>query len=222
MPRTGRAIGCVLFFAPLVHYLMRPIPAIQKKKLWDEFFRIRQVQDQALNDRFRSIDNSIHEVKQGLEGLTVEVRAQFAKIDVQFANIDAQFKEVRIESQRMAARFHNSTLKNPAMRIVPVFILDSFGEIASPDSKNFPRNAKEFYSMRDNPNKRLTRMLHYLVGFDDVQLDHQELSHSDSEAIDDVSPGQRVDTTWVAVEMLESILGLNEENFIKFKERAAY
>lgn len=149
------------------------------------------------------------------------MRAQFAKIDVQFANIDAQFKEVRIESQHMAARFHNSTLKNPAMRIVPVFILDSFREIASPDSKNFPRNAKEFYSMCDNPNERLTRMLHYLVGFYDVQLDHQELSHSDSEAIDDVSPGQRVETTWVAVEMLESILGLNEENFIKFKERAA-
>lgn len=212
---------------------------------YSEFVRLRNVQDQALNDRFRSIDNAIDEVKHSLGELRADVEVIKADIidlraDVNVIKADiidlradvnhlrADVNEGRLESMRMAARFQNYTLKNPAMRITPVCILNRYGEIASPDPTCFPRNAKEFYSLRTATKERLVNMLYYLVGFYDVQVGDAEvsLSDSDSESGGDNeggrgSPKQQVDTNWLAVEMLESILGLNEENFIRFKEKAA-
>lgn len=68
----------------------------------------------------------------------------------------------------MVVCFYNSILKNFVMRIVFVFIFDSFREIVSFDFKNFFWNVKEFYSMCDNLNECFIRMLYYFVGFYDV------------------------------------------------------
>ncbi|KAH8907480.1 hypothetical protein BR93DRAFT_865386, partial [Coniochaeta sp. PMI_546] len=108
------------------------------------------------------------------------------------------------------------------MRIGPVVAYDSSGETVSPDPRRFPRNAKEFYSMRDTSNARSAKMLNYLVGFYDVRLHHQGHSQSDSEASDDDdSSHEKVEPALIAVEILEDMLGLNEENFINFNKRAA-
>ncbi|KAK3943786.1 hypothetical protein QBC46DRAFT_253295, partial [Diplogelasinospora grovesii] len=102
------------------------------------------------------------------------------------------FKEIKIELLRIFTRFQNYIVKNPAIKITLIITYDSFKEIISPNLKMFPRNAKEFYIIRDTSNERYIKMLNYLIGFYDL-----------------------------TVEMLENILSLNEENFIRFKERAA-
>jgi hypothetical protein len=226
-----------------------PSPHTHSYVHWDDFFRLRTRQDEELNARLGSIDDSINGIRQELTEFKEETTTQFNEIrteltefkeetttqfneirteltefkeetTTQFNEIRTELNEVKIASLRMAARFQNYTLRNPAMRITPVVAFNSFGEIVNPDPKHFPRNAKEFYAMRDTSNKRGANMLNYLVDFYDVQLHYEEPSQSNSEVNDNGSP-ETVDTVLVALEMLEGILGLNEDNFIKFKARAA-
>ncbi|KAK1975596.1 hypothetical protein LZ30DRAFT_554399, partial [Colletotrichum cereale] len=101
------------------------------------------------------------------------------------------------------------------LRINPVPAYIPERGIIHPSTELFPKNAKEFYSLRDPFNDRQRRMLEYLTAFYDVPYD------SPSDVDSDTSEGdQAFHRQGVAVSMLEGILGLNEENFVRFRTRA--
>jgi hypothetical protein len=121
-------------------------------------------------------------------------------------------EELRADSIRASARFGNYMLRNPTLRITPLVAFVPGKGLVYPDMALFPRHANEFYALRHPTNERSRRMLDYFVAFYDVQLD----DFGD----DDVAEATASDSER-AVELLEGILGLNEDNFVRFKERAS-
>ncbi|SPQ24489.1 54cb39ce-b1d3-4004-9478-6d6ec86be6d8 [Thermothielavioides terrestris] len=168
-------------------------------------------------DRVREKVERIGDRLNPLEVKAVAIDAQLGRlkekvdgIGARLKRLESQFDRVVFENTRMAARFQNSTLKNPALPIAPLPALHPVRGIVHPDLSQFPRHAKEFYALRHPSNDRQRRMLSYLISFYDIRISAAE--NSDDEVGAD--PDER------AVEMLEAILGLNEDNFIRFRERA--
>jgi len=115
---------------------------------------------------------------------------------------------------RQPPRGRNNNLKNPTLLIRSVPIPGPGGGITEPNPKLFPRHADEFYSLRDASSEHSRRMLAYLAKFYDIGAQSAGSSGSDrAEVLLHIDPKR-------AVELLEDILGLREEHFIVFRERA--
>ncbi|GJC89491.1 hypothetical protein ColLi_12329 [Colletotrichum liriopes] len=155
------------------------------------------------------------------------------------ADIKSTIKQVELQSQRAEARSHNSSLKNPLLRIsaVPAY---RDNRLVLPDGDLFPSNAKEFYALRrPSVNSRRLRQLAYLVDFYDVEYnawalyDQDDYDYEECDEDLNAAAAPRPEQTprlaledavrlypELAVDALEGILRLNEENFINFRERA--
>lgn len=204
----------------------------------DAFVEIRTRQDRHLRLEFGTLHESIDGVKQELKQFKDEFTEfkdevkQFKDEVKEFKDevkefkdefkefkdeVNRRFDRIELESLRMGARFQNFILKNPYLMIKPVVAYHGDRGILEPDPNLFPRHAKEFYALRDPSTDRRRRVLAYLLSFYDVQLPPQ---HDSSENSDDDSGDALMRDAPIAIEVLEGILGLSEDNFVKFRERA--
>jgi hypothetical protein len=195
---------------------------------WDDFVRIRNSQDEQLGREFAGIRHQFDEVHKKFDEVHHEfgqvhhkfdqVHQKFDRVDQRFEQVNERLDRVELLSMRTAARFQNYTLKNPILRIAPIPAYDPKQGIIEPNLDLFPRHAKDFYALRDPSTLRHRQILVYLVSFYDIQLSAPEDSDEDDDQDDALHFGSSNER---AVEMLEGILGLNEDNFVRFRERAA-
>jgi hypothetical protein len=109
-----------------------------------------------------------------------------------------------------------TTLETLILEIQPIVVYRPGKGILEPNSLYFPRHAKHFYALRDPRTTRHFDTLAYLAKFYDVHLPLSSEATSD-ESTDEEPTIPRPD---LVVEILEQILGLDEERFSRFAERA--
>ncbi|OHE90252.1 hypothetical protein CORC01_14451 [Colletotrichum orchidophilum] len=115
----------------------------------------------------------------------------------------------------------NRALKNPTFPIHPLAIYRPGHGILEPNLAQFPRNANEFYALR-NPETNWHRlMLTYLADFYDVRLRSAGSSSDVDSSSDDDKDEIILDHPDLVVERLEETLGLNEDKIKKCVETAA-
>ncbi|KAK1458536.1 hypothetical protein CTAM01_17170, partial [Colletotrichum tamarilloi] len=198
----------------------------------DEYIELRNSQDKHWNAELASIRCSVDDVKQELNDVKRELNdvKRELKADIKEVRDDVttlrgdftvQMQYLEAEIRRSQAFTRNNALKNPTLPIRPVVVYRPGRGILEPDPSRFPRNANDFYSLRDPQTNRHRSMLAYLADFYDVQLrgvSHfpKEESNSDDSDDDEIV----LEHPELVVEKLEDILGLNEDKIIKFKERA--
>ncbi|KAK2005342.1 hypothetical protein LZ32DRAFT_503016, partial [Colletotrichum eremochloae] len=100
--------------------------------------------------------------------------------------------------------------------IRPVVVYRPEQGILEPELSKFPQNANEFYALRDPQTNRHRSMLEYLAIFYDVRLRTAGYPSEDDSSDDETF----LDRPDILVEKLEDILGLNEDKFVKFREKA--
>ncbi|KAF5684392.1 WAC domain-containing protein [Fusarium denticulatum] len=132
---------------------------------------------------------------------------EFKSVGDRFQDVNQRFDEMKSEFARIQAIGQNGRLSNPFLPIhaLPIY-LPNHG-ITYPEATHFPKNANEFYALKQPTSQRQTAMLAYLAMFYDV-LNYKK--HGDI-AIHDPEE---------TLGYLENILGLEEERFIRFKARA--
>lgn len=201
----------------------------------DEYVDLRNRQDQQLRSEFTSIRGELTSIRGCIDDLIVDVeelKHEHAESKANIAAIQAELHEFKTEmydfksdmydfkidmyefkaqTYQFQAQMRNSLLKNPTLPIQPVVQWKN-GQQAIPTQ--FPRNAKEFYSLREPATKHLQQMLIYLTQFYDIRVVVDDRSGDSDEEEDIVQEAERI------VEQLETILGLDEYNFVKFKQRA--
>ncbi|TQN71120.1 hypothetical protein CSHISOI_04423 [Colletotrichum shisoi] len=204
----------------------------------DDYIDLRNVQDHQLKVEFTSVRCSIDLVRQELksdigfvkaqtqrlEDQTQRLEDQTQRLEDQTQRLEAQNQRLEAQNQRLEAQIRqshaymrNNALKNPTLPIRPVVVYRPEQGILEPELSRFPRNANEFYSLRDPQTNRHRSVLAYLAAFYDVQIRTAEYPSEDDSSGDDETFLDRPD---VIVEKLEDILGLNEDKFVKFRERA--
>ncbi|GAB1312026.1 hypothetical protein MFIFM68171_02236 [Madurella fahalii] len=153
------------------------------------------------------LETDVEELKADVRELKTDVR----ELKTEFGELKADFGEMRVTMRQMEIRARNSRLKNPIARIrpVPIFVQGRGAEEPNPDY--FPKYADQLYGLRTPQKERDYQMLAYLSKFYDIQLEAADTSQSSEEI--QVDPER-------AVELLEEILGLDEDNFIAFRARA--
>ncbi|KAM5362496.1 hypothetical protein ACJA88_013995 [Fusarium oxysporum] len=132
---------------------------------------------------------------------------EFKSVDDRFRDVHQRFDELKTENARVLANIQNGKLSNPFLPIQALPIYLPKQGITYPEATYFPKNANEFYALKQPSGPRQTAMLAYLAMFYDIS--HYQ-KHGDT-AIGDPE---------LAVEYLENILGLVEDNFTRFKARA--
>ncbi|OHW97035.1 wac domain-containing protein [Colletotrichum incanum] len=214
----------------------------------DDYIDLRNSQDQQLNAEFTSVRCSIDLVRQELKndiglvkeevglvkeevGLVKEevglvkqelkefkddVKAQTQRLEAQTQRLEAQTQRLEAQIRQSHAYMRNNALKNPSLPIRPVVVYRPEQGILEPELSQFPRNANEFYSLRDPRTDRHRSMLAYLAVFYDVRLRTADYPSEDDSGDDETF----LDRPDIVVEKLEDILGLNEDKFDKFRERA--
>ncbi|KAI3558867.1 hypothetical protein CABS02_00907 [Colletotrichum abscissum] len=208
----------------------------------DEYIELRNSEDKHLHDELASIRCSINNVKRELkadikelrdnvttqnqrlgrlEDQTQRLEDQTQRLEDQTQRLEDQTQRLEAEVRQSQAYMRNKGLKNPTLPIRPVVVYRPGHGILEPEPLRFPRNADDFYSLRDPQTDRHRSMLAYLAVFYDVQLRSaghlpEEESNSDDSDDDEIV----LEHPDLVVEKLEDILGLNEDKIIKFKERA--
>ncbi|OHE90240.1 hypothetical protein CORC01_14461, partial [Colletotrichum orchidophilum] len=163
----------------------------------DDYIDLRNAQDAHLNAEFTLVRESI------------------SRLETKTDRLEEKTDRLEAEMRQLHAYTRNNALRNPTLPIRPVVVYNPEQGIIEPKPTHFPRNANEFYSLRDPPSDRHRSMLAYLAVFYDVQLRTAEDSGGESSE-DEVF----LDRPDLIVEKLEGILGLNEDKFIKFRQRA--
>ncbi|GKT92447.1 hypothetical protein CT0861_09412 [Colletotrichum tofieldiae] len=190
----------------------------------DDYIDLRNVQDQQLKAEFTFVRCSIDLVRQELKN-DIGLVKQELKNDISLVkgelkefkdNVKAQNQRLEAQVRQSHAYMRNNALKNPTLPIRPVVVYRPEQGILEPELSRFPRNANEFYSLRDPQTNRHRSMLAYLAAFYDVQLRTADYPSEDDSSDDEIF----LDRPDVIVEKLEDILGLNEDKFVKFRERA--
>ncbi|KAG6980071.1 hypothetical protein FocnCong_v009775 [Fusarium oxysporum f. sp. conglutinans] len=158
--------------------------------------------------KFRnSITNEIKANSQQNADLREALDCEFKSIDDRFRDIHQRFDEMKADNARLLASVRNGKLSNPFLPIhaLPIYLPNQ--GIIYPEATHFPNNANEFYALKQPYSRRQTAMLAYLAMFYDIShyQKHGDIAIRDPES---------------AVEYLASILGLDEDNFTRFKERA--
>ncbi|CAK7214515.1 hypothetical protein SCUCBS95973_002173 [Sporothrix curviconia] len=189
----------------------------------DTYIADRKAQDETLNTEFHSIRDEFTSVHKELNW----VREEFRSVRHEIVELRHEVRQTAAEQQRSAAKLRNQLLSNPTLPIEPIAIFDETRGVVQPDASQFPRHAKEFYTFQ-NPTDRQRRKLEYLITFYDLVLPEtmdasssDENSSGDSKEFDDdVNDNIFKNRDHLAVHMLEGILGLSEDNFLMFMERA--
>ncbi|KAF4455320.1 wac protein [Fusarium austroafricanum] len=155
----------------------------------------------------KSIDKELKASSQRDANLRDALDHGFKSVDDRFRDMHQRFEEMKADNARLLASVRNGKLSNPFLPIHPLPIYLPNQGITYPEAIHFPKNANEFYALRQPSSRRQTAMLAYLAMFYDIS--HYK-KHGDTAIQDPES----------AVEYLESFLGLDEDNFTRFKERA--
>ncbi|KAI8166876.1 hypothetical protein K4K49_012392 [Colletotrichum sp. SAR 10_70] len=159
------------------------------------------------------LKTDVCEIKTDVDVLKTDVN----EIKTDVTQLKTDVCELRAEVGQTQAYMRNSALRNPKAPIRPPPIYRPGQGVLFPNPKLFPRNADQFYQLRDSTTARNRQMLAYLVEFYDLRnADYGEgpagnNDHNDNDMEDPDEIFLR----------LETLLGLNEEKFIKFKQRAA-
>ncbi|OHE90220.1 hypothetical protein CORC01_14486, partial [Colletotrichum orchidophilum] len=177
----------------------------------DDYIDLRNTQDAHLNAEFTFIRESIFR----LETKTDRLETKIDHLETKTDRLEEKTDRLEAEMRQLHAYTRNNALRNPTLPIRPVVVYNPKQGIVEPKPTHFPGNANEFYSLRDPPSDRHRSMLAYLAVFYDVQLRTAEDSEGESSE-DEVL----LDRPDLVVEKLEGILGLNEDKFIKFRQRA--
>lgn len=170
-------------------------------------------------------------------------RKQDALLKDEVRSVRRHVASLRVEVKRLNAYTRNSALKDPTLPIIPLPRRAEGDREVFPEDRLFPKHAKQFYAMRKvssaAAHTHRAEMLIYLVDFYNVEYSAWEQDDRDDydyEAYESCSepelptpasaPKLGLEDAVLshpdrAVEALERILGLNEENFIRFRERAA-
>ncbi|KZL84917.1 wac domain-containing protein [Colletotrichum incanum] len=191
--------------------------------LRDEYIDSRNIQDHHLNAELASIRTFIQ-----------------ACFDATEKKLIRRIDDSDAKHEQKMAYIRNQNLRNPNLPIEPIVSLRDEG-LVLPNPTRFPKHAKQFYALRKPDTLLRVRMLGYLVGFYDIQWQRWEVLGGDDDADDyetyadedkdeDAATATRPPklSLWDAVQTypefavnaLESILGLNEQNFINFRECA--
>ncbi|KAK3366741.1 hypothetical protein B0T24DRAFT_681932 [Lasiosphaeria ovina] len=159
------------------------------------------------NTRFERIEADVHQLKADVHQLKADVRE--LKTDV--GEIKITMGEMQVTMRQIEVRARNGKLKNPTARIRPIPIFIQGRGAQEPDPAYFPKYANQLYGLRKPQDKRDYQMLAYLSTFYDIQQEAADASESGENV--PVDPDR-------AVELLEEILGLDEDNFVEFRTRA--
>lgn len=191
--------------------------------LRDEYIDSRNIQDHQLNAELASIRTFVQ-----------------ACFDATEKKLIRRIDDSDAKHEQKMAYIRNQNLRNPNLPIEPIISLRDEG-LVLPNPTRFPKHAKQFYALRKPDTPLRVRMLSYLVDFYDIQWQTWEVSGADDHADDyenytDEDENENAATAakpsklslWdavqtypeLAVNTLESILGLNEQNFINFRECA--
>lgn len=174
---------------------------------YDEFVDLRNIQDEALSKEFSLVRNNTEHLRTELRDTSANIRAE----------LRSSVNELRTEIRNVRTAQRNGSLKNPILPFRAPLVYDYTNQrIVEPDRKLFPRHAREFYALRDPDTERQRKILIYLAGFYDVQI---EVEHDVSEGDSSEDEAVLADPIRI-VELLGGIFGLNEDNFIRFTERA--
>ncbi|TQN73490.1 hypothetical protein CSHISOI_01992 [Colletotrichum shisoi] len=199
----------------------------------DDYIDLRNAQDKHLNVEFTSIRHSIDLVKIEVDEVKTEVgklktevgkvKTEVGKVKTEVTGLNFRMQRLENQTQRLEAEIRqskayirNNALRNPTLPIRPLVIYHPERGILEPNELRFPRNADEFYALRDPQTDRHRSMLAYLAMFYDVRLRTADYTSDDESSDDEVF----IDRPDLVIEKLEDILGLNEDKFIKFRERA--
>ncbi|KAK0702662.1 hypothetical protein B0H67DRAFT_594877 [Lasiosphaeris hirsuta] len=157
-------------------------------------------------------------VKAEIDAFRTETNARFERIEadvhelkIDVGEIKITMGEMQVTMRQIEVRARNGKLKNPTARIRPIPIFAQGRGPQEPDPTYFPKYANQLYRLRKPQNERDHQMLAYLSTFYDIQQEAADASESGEKV--QVDPDR-------AVELLEEILGLDEDNFIEFRTRA--
>ncbi|RYC80365.1 hypothetical protein BFJ63_vAg16755 [Fusarium oxysporum f. sp. narcissi] len=159
----------------------------------------------------RTFRNSVTEGFEAIREREADLRNaldhEFKSLDDRFQDVHQRFDEMKSEFARIQAIGQNGRLSNPFLPIhaLPIYLPNQ--GITYPEATHFPKNANEFYALKQPTSQRQTAMLAYLAMFYDVSnyKKHGDIAIHDPEE---------------TLGYLENILGLEEERFIRFKARA--
>ncbi|KAK1691619.1 hypothetical protein BDP55DRAFT_269092 [Colletotrichum godetiae] len=202
--------------------------------LWNDFLRNYNHENKLFKTEFDSLRQSLQSLEQRaiaterqvgdrLDRFESRARSTEQRIEDRLDRFENRLdhfekraidsEQRRAESLQIAASLRNHTIRIPTLRIYPLVAFDLERGIVEPESEWFPKNANEFYSLRNPKTARQRRMLKYLVEFYDVSQ-HIDASGDSS---DSGSQADVIQDPETAVTMLEGVLGLNEDNFIHFR-----
>ncbi|KAF5580834.1 WAC domain protein [Fusarium subglutinans] len=132
---------------------------------------------------------------------------EFKSVDDRFQDVHQRFDEMKCEFARIQAIGQNGRLSNPFLPIhaLPIYLPNQ--GITYPEATHFPKNANEFYALKQPTSQRQTAMLAYLAMFYDISnyKQHGEIAIHDPEE---------------TLGYLENMFGLEEERFARFRARA--
>ncbi|KAG5771358.1 hypothetical protein H9Q69_014177 [Fusarium xylarioides] len=179
-----------------------------------ELRAIRQEFRSDINTNIKDIRTFRNSVTKGFEAIRerdADLRNaldhEFKSVDDRFKDVHRRFDEMKSEFARIQAIGQNGRLSNPFLPIhaLPIYLPNQ--GITYPEATHFPKNANEFYALKQPTSQRQAAMLAYLAMFYDVSnyKKHGDIAIHDPEE---------------TLGYLENILGLEEERFIRFKERA--
>ncbi|KAK3365006.1 hypothetical protein B0T24DRAFT_505746, partial [Lasiosphaeria ovina] len=157
--------------------------------------------------RFEGVEADIRELKADVHQLKADVK----EIKVTIGEMQGTMGEMQVTMRQIEVRARNGKLKNPTARIRPIPIFAQGRGAQEPDPARFPKYADQFYGLRKPQKERDHLMLEYLSTFYDIQQEAADASESGENV--PVDPER-------AVELLEEILGLDEDNFAEFRARA--
>ena len=183
--------------------------------LRDEYIDRQNRHDKHLNEEFRSIRDSINQFESEFKELKNDVNHRFNDMNHRFNELKDEVKESKAEFMRHTSYMRNNSLRNPKYPIRPLSAIHG-RDIRNPDPSLFPRHAEEFYALRDPSTDHQRRMLAYLVSFYDIP----HAPHSTSSDSDDDDSSIIIQDPEDAVDLLEHVLGLHEDKFKDFGQRA--
>ncbi|KAK3364144.1 hypothetical protein B0T25DRAFT_627967 [Lasiosphaeria hispida] len=159
-----------------------------------------------------SLGAEIASVKSEVASVKSDLASFKAETKVEFRDVKATISEMQVTMRQFDARARNGKLKNPTARIraVPIFIQGHGAK--DPDPSFFPQYADQLYSLRKPQMARDYQILTDLSKFYDIWNEAANTSQSGEEE-DKIDPER-------AVELLEEILGLEEERFTAFRAKA--
>ncbi|KAK7416912.1 hypothetical protein QQZ08_011830 [Neonectria magnoliae] len=173
-------------------------------------------------DDVKEFKDDVKEFKDDVKEFKDDVNHRFDDVNIRFDDFARRFDELKAESLRNTAYMRNTALRNPKYPIRPLIAILHNG-IVEPDPARFPRHADEFYALRAPTTDHQRRMLAYLADFYDIPHTHYNSSsdsNGDSGSDNDDQDSIVIQNPEDTVDLLESVLGLREDNFKEFRQRA--